>query len=215
MTTALLVIVASVGGAGLCLVIAGVRRSPMDRIARPGRSQALTRRRLRYGALATAAGLVAFMVTRWPVAIALGALARSRSSRPRRRTCGPRHRKTGGDRLVDRDAPGHPRRGGRSHSGFDRDGTDLSPGDPRGGEHSREPALQRLGPHGRIAELRRRARRSRGRRRSRHASDGCNRAGPSTRRPPRRRSQSRPGKRSPCGRPWKPPGRRQEVPCGR
>jgi len=71
-TTALLVIVASVGGAGLCLVIAGVRRSPMDRIARPGRSPALTRRRLRHGALATAAGLAAFMVTRWPVAIALG-----------------------------------------------------------------------------------------------------------------------------------------------
>lgn len=75
MTTALLVIVASVGGAGLCLVIAGVRRSPMDRIARPGRSPALTRRRLRHGAVAIAAGLVAFMVTRWPVAIALGALA--------------------------------------------------------------------------------------------------------------------------------------------
>ena len=74
MTTALLIIVASAGGAGLCLVIAGVRRAPMDRIVRPDRSPALTPRRLRHGAMAAAAGLVAFTVTRWPVAIPLGAL---------------------------------------------------------------------------------------------------------------------------------------------
>jgi Flp pilus assembly protein TadB len=74
-TTALLIIVASVGGAGLCLVVAGVRLAPVDRVARPARSPALARRRLRHGSIAAVAGLIAFMFTRWPVAIPLGALA--------------------------------------------------------------------------------------------------------------------------------------------
>ena len=75
MTTALLMIVASVGGAGFCLVIAGARRAPRDTVARSARDLAASRRRRRHGAAAAAAGLVAFMVTRWPVAIPLAALA--------------------------------------------------------------------------------------------------------------------------------------------
>ena len=75
MTTALLMIVASVGGAGFCLVIAGARRAPRDTVARAARDLAASRRRRRHGAAAAAAGLVAFMVTRWPVAIPLAALA--------------------------------------------------------------------------------------------------------------------------------------------
>jgi len=74
-TIALLIIVASVGGAGLCLVVTGICRSPTDWIARPSRTPALTHGQLLQGAIAVAAGLVAFMVTRWPVAIPLGALA--------------------------------------------------------------------------------------------------------------------------------------------
>ncbi len=72
--TALLVFVASVGGAGLCLVIAGLSRTTIDRVPRPAHSPALTPRRLRYGTVAAGAGVVAYLVTGWPVAIPLGAL---------------------------------------------------------------------------------------------------------------------------------------------
>ncbi|MGA2805938.1 MAG: type II secretion system F family protein [Acidimicrobiales bacterium] len=75
MTTAVLVLVASAGGAGVCLFIAGVRRAPMDRKTIAVRHRVPTRRQLRRGAVALSAGLLAFMVTRWPVAIPLGALA--------------------------------------------------------------------------------------------------------------------------------------------
>ena len=74
MTTALLVFVASVGGAGLCLVIAGLSRTTIDSVPRPAHSPALTPRRLRYGTVAAGAGVVAYVVTGWPVAIPLGAL---------------------------------------------------------------------------------------------------------------------------------------------
>jgi hypothetical protein len=70
-----LIIVASTGGAGLCLVIAGARRSPTAVAERSARRAALDTRRLRHGGLAVAAGLVAFLVTRWPVAIPLAMLA--------------------------------------------------------------------------------------------------------------------------------------------
>jgi tight adherence protein B len=73
-TTALLVFVASVGGAGLCLVIAGLSRTTIDSVPRPAHSPALTPRRLRYGTVAAGAGVVAYVVTGWPVAIPLGAL---------------------------------------------------------------------------------------------------------------------------------------------
>ena len=75
MRTGLLIIVASVGGAGLCLVIAGLRLAPADQIARPARSPDLAHRRLLHGSIAVTTGLIAFMVTRWPMAIPLGALA--------------------------------------------------------------------------------------------------------------------------------------------
>ncbi len=70
-----MIIVASVGGAGLCLVIAGLRLAPADQIARPARSPDLAHRRLLHGSIAVTTGLIAFMVTRWPMAIPLGALA--------------------------------------------------------------------------------------------------------------------------------------------
>ncbi len=70
-----MIIVASVGGAGLCLVIAGLRLAPVDRLARPARSPELARRRLLHGSIAATTGLIAFMVTRWPMAMPLGALA--------------------------------------------------------------------------------------------------------------------------------------------
>ena len=72
--TALLVMVASTGGAGLWVVMAGLSRAPTDRITYPTRNPARSRRRAQHGAIAAMAGLVAFLVTRWPVAIPLGAL---------------------------------------------------------------------------------------------------------------------------------------------
>ena len=74
MRTALLVMVASLGGAGACLVVAGLSRPPTDRFVPPTRNPARSRRRVRHGVVAAAVGLVAFLVTRWPVAIPLGAL---------------------------------------------------------------------------------------------------------------------------------------------
>jgi Flp pilus assembly protein TadB len=74
-TTAVLVLVASTGGAGVCLFIAGVRRTSIDRMATATRHGVATRRQLRRGVVALSTSLLAFMVTRWPVAIPLGALA--------------------------------------------------------------------------------------------------------------------------------------------
>jgi len=74
-TTAALILVASAGGAGACLFIAGVRRAPVDRITSAAQHRGPTRGQLRQGAVALSGGLLAYLVTRWPVAVPLGALA--------------------------------------------------------------------------------------------------------------------------------------------
>jgi len=74
-TSALLIVVASLGGAGLCLVVAGTRRAPLDRVAPLARRPQLTGRQLRRGGIAATTGAAAFLVTRWPVTIPLGAVA--------------------------------------------------------------------------------------------------------------------------------------------
>ncbi|MGD0441364.1 MAG: type II secretion system F family protein [Acidimicrobiales bacterium] len=71
--TAVLILVASLGGGGVCLFIAGLCRKPVDVIAVTGQHRGPTRGQLRQGAIALTAGLLAFAVTRWPVAIPLGA----------------------------------------------------------------------------------------------------------------------------------------------
>jgi len=90
--TVLLILVASAGGTGLCLVIAGVRKAAADgpwarssnratvrnrtsprAVARA--PQAARRTRLRRGVTAAATGLLAYVVTGWPMSIPIGALA--------------------------------------------------------------------------------------------------------------------------------------------
>lgn len=71
MTTALLILIASAGGTGICLVFAGARPVLLQPISGGAGGPARTGRRLRRGLIALIAGLVAFMVTRWPVAIPL------------------------------------------------------------------------------------------------------------------------------------------------
>lgn len=76
MTTAISILVASVGGSGICLMIAGTLRAPADRIKPSSvgvapRRRGLFRRRL----LAASAGVVAFAVTRWPIAFPLTIVA--------------------------------------------------------------------------------------------------------------------------------------------
>jgi hypothetical protein len=70
-----LILVASAAGAGACLFIAGVRRAPMDRMPIASWPRMPGCRQLRRGAVALSAGLLAYLVTRWPVAVPLGALA--------------------------------------------------------------------------------------------------------------------------------------------
>src|SRR5208282_3160754 len=83
---------ASVGGTGICLVVAGVRKVPADvSCSRPGDKGTIRQRhfsraaatrirdarqtRIRSGVTATAAGLLAFILTGWPMSIPIGALA--------------------------------------------------------------------------------------------------------------------------------------------
>jgi len=91
--TVLLILVASAGGTGLCLAFAGVRTDPADGLSprRPVGSRTLKcgawpraaatetqrarRTWLRRGLTATAAGLLAFSLTGWPMGLPIGALA--------------------------------------------------------------------------------------------------------------------------------------------
>ncbi len=92
MSAVLLILAASVGGTGICLVVAGVRKVPADvscsRLGDKGTTrqrhfsraaatgiQDTRQTRIRSGVTATAAGLLAFILTGWPMSIPIGALA--------------------------------------------------------------------------------------------------------------------------------------------
>jgi hypothetical protein len=67
--------IASVGGAGICLLLVGTRRMSDGRIRAAPNGQAAARKRMRAGVTATAAGVAAFIVTGWPVAAPFTVLA--------------------------------------------------------------------------------------------------------------------------------------------
>lgn len=75
MNAALLVLLGSLGGTGICLVIAGLGHGPSHSESAVLSRRAPTRQELNKAGVALAVGLGALVVTRWPMAFPLGTFA--------------------------------------------------------------------------------------------------------------------------------------------